>query len=144
MRLIDELTLQRELFCRIQRNAIDSGSVHYDSYKNWCLSGSEVEKAISDIFSQVEPFCPTIDPETLPIVRELRDQIEDVSDIINAYNLIGKSMYFPKIKAIGMVDEVIANSDGISLFVNSGGGSFYVDFNDVQDLIKEREENAVD
>ena len=86
----------------------------------------------------------TIDPETLPIVQELRDQIEDVSDIINAYNLIGKSMYFPKIKAIGMVDEVIANSDGISLFVNSGGGSFYVDFNDVQDLIKEREENAVD
>ena len=86
----------------------------------------------------------TIDPETLPIVQELRDQIEDVSDTINAYNLIGKSMYFPKIKAIGMVDEVIANSDGISLFVNSGGGSFYVDFNDVQDLIKEREENAVD
>lgn len=72
MRLIDELTLQRELFCRIQENAIDSGTVHFDSYKNWCLSGSEVEKAISDIFSQVDPFCPTIDPEALPIVQELR------------------------------------------------------------------------
>lgn len=79
MRLIDELTLQRELFCRIQVNAIDSGSVHYDSYKNWCLSGSEVEKAISDIFSQVEPFCPTIDPETLPIVQELRKELERVT-----------------------------------------------------------------
>lgn len=75
MRLIDELTLQRELFCRIQENAIDSGTVHFDSYKNWCLSGSEVEKAISDIFSQVDPFCPTIDPEALPIVRELREKL---------------------------------------------------------------------
>lgn len=83
---------------------------------------------------------PTIDPETLPVVRELRDQIEDASDIINAYHLIGKSMYFPQIKAIGTIDEVIANSDGISLFVNSGGGSFYVNFNDVWDLIKERRE----
>lgn len=79
MRLIDELTLQRELFCRIQGNAVDSGSVHYDSYKNWCLSGSEVEKAISDIFSQVDPFCPTIDPEALPIVRELRAELERVT-----------------------------------------------------------------
>lgn len=79
MRLIDELTLQRELFCRIQGNAIDSGSVHYDNYKNWCLSGSEVEKAISDIFSQVEPFCPTIDPETLPIVQELRKELARVT-----------------------------------------------------------------
>ena len=79
MRLIDELTLQRELFCRIQGNAIDSGSVHYDSYKKWCLSGSEVEKAISDIFSQVEPFCPTIDSETLPVVRELRAELERVT-----------------------------------------------------------------
>lgn len=84
MRLIDELTLQRELFCRIQVNAIDSGSVHYDSYKNWCLSGSEVEKAISDIFSQVEPFCPTIDPETLPIVQELRKELERVTKERNA------------------------------------------------------------
>lgn len=79
MRLIDELTLQRELFCRIQKNAIDSGRVHFDSYKNWCLSGSEVEKAISDIFSQVKPFCPTIDPETLPIVQELRKEMERVT-----------------------------------------------------------------
>lgn len=84
MRLIDELTLQRELFSRIQRNAIDSGSVHYDSYKNWCLSGSEVEKAISDIFSQVEPFCPTIDPEILPIVQELRKELERVTAERNA------------------------------------------------------------
>lgn len=79
MRLIDELTLQRELFCRIQENAIDSGTVHFDSYKNWCLSGSEVEKAISDIFSQVDPFCPTIDPESLPIVQELREQLARVT-----------------------------------------------------------------
>lgn len=79
MRLIDELTLQRELFCRIQKNAIDSGMAHFDSYKNWCLFGSEVEKAISDIFSQVNPFCPTIDPENLPIVRQLREELERVT-----------------------------------------------------------------
>lgn len=106
---------------------------------NKVLKRQELCKAVK----AVAEGAPTIDPETLPIVRKLRDQIEDVSDIINAYHLIGKSMYFPKIKAIGMVDEVIANSDGISLFVNSGGGSFYVDFNDVRDLIKEREENEI-
>lgn len=79
VRLIDELTLQRELFCQIQQNAIESGSAHYDGYKNWCLSGLEVEKAISDIFSETGLFCPTIDPETLPIVRELREKLERVT-----------------------------------------------------------------
>lgn len=76
VRLIDESTLQRELFCQIQQNAIESGSAHYDGYKNWCLSGLEVEKAISDIFSETGFFCPTIDPETLPIVQELRKELE--------------------------------------------------------------------
>ena len=61
MRLIDELTLQRELFCKIQRNAINSGICHFDSYKNWCIFGSEVEKAINDIFSETGTFYPTID-----------------------------------------------------------------------------------
>lgn len=75
VRLIDELTLQRELFCQIQQNAIGSGSIHYDNYKNWCLSGLEVEKAINDIFSKSGPFAPTIDPETLPIVQELREKL---------------------------------------------------------------------
>ena len=79
VRLIDELTLQRELFCQIQQNAIESGSAHYDGYKNWCLSGLEVEKAINDIFSKPGPFAPTIDPETLPIVRELRKQLAEVT-----------------------------------------------------------------
>lgn len=101
------------------------------------------DSSLYDLFMTDIDEVPAINPEDLPVVRELRDQIEDVSDIINAYHLIGKSMYLPKIKAIGMVDEVIANSDGISLFVNSGGGSFYVDFNDVRDLIKEREENEI-
>lgn len=79
VRLIDESTLQRELFCQIQQNAIESGSAHYDGYKNWCLSGLEVEKAISDIFSETGFFCPTIDPETLPIVQELRKELERVT-----------------------------------------------------------------
>lgn len=69
IRMIDESTLQRVLFCQIQKNAIDSGSAHYDGYKNWCLSGLEVEKAINDIFSKSGPFAPTIAPETLPIGR---------------------------------------------------------------------------
>lgn len=79
VRMIDESTLQRVLFCQIQKNAIDSGSAHYDGYKNWCLSGLEVEKAINDIFSKSGPFAPTIDPETLPIVRELREKLERVT-----------------------------------------------------------------
>lgn len=86
VRLIDELTLQKELFCQIQRNAIESGSVHYDSYKNWCLSGLEVEKAINDIFSKSGPFAPTIAPETLPIVRELRANIAIQEKIIENHH----------------------------------------------------------
>lgn len=80
VRLIDELTLQRKLFCQIQQNAIESGSAHYDGYKNWCLSGLEVEKAINDIFSKSGPFAPTIDPETLPIVRELREKVARLNE----------------------------------------------------------------
>lgn len=86
VRLIDELTLQRELFCQIQQNAIESGSIHYDSYKNWCLSGLEVEKAINDIFSKSGPFAPTIDPETLPIVQELRANIAIQEKIIKSHH----------------------------------------------------------
>lgn len=82
--LIDELTLQRELFCQIQRNAIESGSAHYDGYKSWCLSGLEVEKAINDIFSETSPFAPTIAPETLPIVQKLRKQLADVEPVKHA------------------------------------------------------------
>lgn len=65
VRLIDELTLQRELFCQIQQNAIESGSAHYDGYKNWCLSGLEVEKAINDIFSKSGPddYCSYFEPK---------------------------------------------------------------------------------
>lgn len=80
IRMIDESTLQRVLFCQIQKNAIDSGSAHYDGYKNWCLSGLEVEKAINDIFSKSGPFAPTIAPETLPIARELREKLERVTE----------------------------------------------------------------
>lgn len=79
VRLIDELTLQRELFVQTQKNAIDLGSCHYDSYKNWCLSGLEVEKTISDIFSETGFFCPAIDSEILPIVQELKKQLEQVT-----------------------------------------------------------------
>lgn len=84
VRLIDESTLQRELFCQIQQNAIESGSAHYDGYKNWCLSGLEVEKAINDIFSETSPFASTIDPETLPIVQQLRKQLADVDAVKHA------------------------------------------------------------
>ena len=91
VRLIDESTLQRVLFCQIQKNAIDSGSAHYDGYKSWCLSGLEVEKAINDIFSETSPFAPTIDPETLPIVRELREKVSRLEEAReNANEACGK------------------------------------------------------
>lgn len=75
MRLIDETTLKRVLFSQIQENAIDSGSCHYGNYKYWCLTGAEIEKAISDIFLETGPFSPTVDPETLPIVQQLQEKI---------------------------------------------------------------------
>lgn len=75
MRLIDETTLKRVLFSQIQENAIDSGSCRYGNYKDWCLTGAEIEKAISDIFLETGPFSPTVDPETLPIVQQLQKKI---------------------------------------------------------------------
>lgn len=118
VRLIDELTLQRELFCQIQQNAIESGSAHYDGYKNWCLSGLEVEKAISDIFSETGLFCPTIDPETLPIVRELREKLERVTAERNTALKSVKQLKAEKAAATGELNGVLASVYRLTKFVD--------------------------
>ena len=59
-RVITKDRLLNSLFAQIQTN---SETVHFGGYKNWCLSGSEVEQAINDIFAQEDIFKPTFDCE---------------------------------------------------------------------------------
>lgn len=87
MKAIDEKTLQRELFCKIQENAIDKGDCHVGGYKGWNILGSEVEKAISDIFSETGPFSCVFNTETLPIVQELRQQLLDAEAELEIYKI---------------------------------------------------------
>lgn len=59
-RAITKNRLLNSLFAQIQTN---SKTAHFGSYKKWCLSGSEVEQAINDIFAQEDIFKPTFDCE---------------------------------------------------------------------------------
>lgn len=61
MRVITEERLQNTLFSEIQSIARANGTCHYEGYKNWCISGEEVEQAIKNIFAQNDLFKPTVD-----------------------------------------------------------------------------------
>ena len=61
MRVITEKSLQNSLFAEIQKIELKKGSCHYGEYKQWCISGEDVENAIRNIFAENDVFKPTKD-----------------------------------------------------------------------------------
>ena len=61
MRLITDQNIQNTLLSKIQTNALAKGRCHWGDYKQWCLSGEEIEQAIKDIFAEDDIFKPTIE-----------------------------------------------------------------------------------
>lgn len=61
MRVIAERELKRALFAELQNIAIRRGSCHHGDYKQWCITGEDIEKAIKKVFADNGVFKPTID-----------------------------------------------------------------------------------
>jgi benzoyl-CoA reductase/2-hydroxyglutaryl-CoA dehydratase subunit BcrC/BadD/HgdB len=61
MRVITEEKLQLALFAELQSIAVKRKSAHVGGYKNWCLTGEDVEQAIRNIFAVDGIFRMTMD-----------------------------------------------------------------------------------
>lgn len=102
----------------IDANKIDPSEVFVgeSDFAKECRQGVDVLLA----------YQPTIDPKTLPIVKELREKLaryekaEQEGRLIKLPCKIGASVRGKNENWSGTVDEFSVNSDGVFLFVNSG------------------------
>lgn len=64
MRVITKDALIRCIFAQIQADKLKDGKYpHYGSYKQWMITGKEIERAIAVIFADNSIFKPTKEVE---------------------------------------------------------------------------------
>ena len=65
--------------------------------------------------------------------------IDRLRELAQADRLLDKDIYLAKERISGTVTELAINSDGISLYVRSGGGGFYIGIADALDGMMDKE-----
>lgn len=61
MKVVSRISLKNHLAAELQKIAHENGTCHYGDYKQWCIRGEDLEKALDNLFEYKGIFEPTRD-----------------------------------------------------------------------------------